>query len=126
MTTILKARGIEQMGERLVGEREPARIGAESGKDATPRIRGKAAPPHPSGPGRDMRDRVQMARDLALRAKAPLTRLVTGGDPSDDAGGRMVPRQADGRARIVISRDPDPIAPELQGAQGGPAIEAQT
>ena len=38
----------------------------------------------------------------------------------------MVARQPGGRARVVISRDPYPIAPELQAAQGGATIDAQS
>jgi hypothetical protein len=113
----LKTREIEQIGEGLVAQIEASRIGAEGRQDATARIRGEATPPQSTGARRDMRHRVQMAGNLALHTRRSRAWFVTGGDAPDMAGKRMVARKPGWRARIVISRDPYPIAPELQAAR---------
>src|ERR1700730_9986025 len=102
----LKAREIEQIGEGLVAQIEAARIGAEGRQDATARIRGEGAPAQAVGTRPDMRDGVQLAADLAIRAGRSRARFVTAGNGPDMAGWHMVARQPGGRARVVIARDP--------------------
>ena len=122
----LKAPEIEQIGEGLVAQIEASRIGAEGRQDATARIVCEAAPSQAAGARRDMRHGVQMAGDFAFGPRRSVARFMTGLDAPDMAGKRMVARQPGWRARIVISRDPYPIAPELQAAQGGATIDAQS
>src|ERR1700761_4978218 len=106
-----KARRAEDFRERLVADAQPDGESAERRHHGAFAVAGKTPALYRATAGRDPRLRMQMAGDLAGRTgglmtkRNPADRNIAG----DDAAERGRQR------RIVIARDPDPVAANLQG-----------
>ena len=86
---------------------------AESGHHDARAVADKAAPAHRAATRAHARNRMQVARNLARRRAGG--RLVPEHQRADrNRVGRYTPETSD-RLGIVVARDPDPLAPALQG-----------
>ena len=99
--------------EGAVADAQAPRIGAERRHHSAFAVSRKAAPLHGAPAGRHARLGMQVARDLAGRAG----RLVPERDRADRNFLRDHPAEIAWQRRIVIARNPDPVAPRLQGAR---------
>src|SRR6478609_11449478 len=97
--------------KRNIADAEAAGIGAEGGHHGALAVAGETAALHRAAARGDAGLGMKMAGDLAARAG----RLVAEGDRTDrdfvGDGAAEITRQR----RIVVARDPDPVAAGLQG-----------
>ena len=99
----------EDFRERRIADAQAAGIGAERRHHGALAVAGKTAPLHRAAAGRDARLGMQMAGDFARRAG----RLVAERDRPDRDFARDHAAEIGRQRRIVIARNPDPVAPRL-------------
>src|SRR6201992_1795797 len=108
-----EARCSEDLGKRCVADVEAAGIGAEGRHHGALAIAGKTSSLHRAPAGRDTRLGMQMAGDLTSCAG----RLMAKRDWAESHSSRDRATESGRQRRIMITRNPDPVAPRLQGNQ---------